>query len=319
MQSSGLAQTTIDPESERIFLFRFQHGMILSESVVAYSLEGKWYLSVEEIFELLSLKIDISTNVSTAKGFILSEDNEFHIDFKNCQYELNKKEYKYPCEFTQIVDSELFVDSHLIEKWIDGEFTVKPFKSEMILHSKLTYPIELKTLRSKTTPAARPKGKKEYKNLKIFKPEYFGGSILEQQFAFLNNRGERASSLDSKLMLQLGGFESKFTQVKKENAETNSVELVRKSSQPMLLGLHEIKLLDISSPSIKFISSAEKIEGFSFSSYDHHAGASFSTQALEGDLKSGWEVELYYLGVLTERFQSNGSGRYIFKDVPVQY
>lgn len=315
--SKGQAQ--VDPDSERIFLLRFQHGLILSESFIAYPNAERWFFSLDQLSESLSLGFDISPEAEMLKGFIREATNRFEINVKDCRVLLKDVEQSYDCASAFFYEEELFVTHDLIEQWFDLVFKINPFKSEVIIQSKHKFPIEEKIERSKKTPGSLNLSTKDKENVDKMPPELWGGSVLSQQWAFLEKSDARSSSLDSKLSFQALGFSVFASQLKTDEQESNYVQMQRASRDKGAFGLRDIKLLDQSSPSVELLYPAKQTRGVLLSSFPLDFGGSLGSKSLDGDLLQGWEVELYYLSVLIDRKDSSDSGRYLFENIPVQY
>jgi len=76
---------------------------------------------------------------------------------------------------------------------------------------------------------------------------------------------------------------------------------------------------DVISPPIELVSRAEAGRGINFSTFPVENANQFDTDTIAGDLLDGWEVELYRGNTLLDFQKSNGSGRYIFRDIPLLF
>lgn len=308
-----------EEDSERILLFRFKHGLILNDSLVAYPLNDTWYVPASEVFNALGIGVDVFYKVGNAKGFIRKESNEFELDSGNCRYVLGGDSKTYECGKVLKYDYDLYVEINLLAKWLEASFEMQSFKSELIISSKISFPVEDKSNRKKNTKFKSLRSQDKIKDFDHREPSLFGGVVFEQQYSIVKKNTTREASVDSKVAFQLLGFEANYNETRLESSNSEFKELRKLQSSPGFLGIRETRLLNQSSPNYDLVASPKTANGAFFSSYKRHTGSDFSSQTIEGKLKPGWEVELYFLGLLIDRIEADSTGRYLFKDVPVQY
>jgi hypothetical protein len=80
-----------------------------------------------------------------------------------------------------------------------------------------------------------------------------------------------------------------------------------------------IRVGDVVAPSIDLVAQAEAGRGFSFSTFPVENATQFDSETISGDLLDGWEVELYRGETLLDFRKSDGSGRYIFREIPLLF
>jgi len=80
-----------------------------------------------------------------------------------------------------------------------------------------------------------------------------------------------------------------------------------------------IEVGDVFSPPIDLVAQAEAGRGFNFSTFPIENATEFDTETITGDLLEGWEVELYRGGILLDFRKSDGSGRFVFRDIPLLF
>ena len=81
--------------------------------------------------------------------------------------------------------------------------------------------------------------------------------------------------------------------------------------------LWSIKLGDVYSRPLDLIARGEAGRGFLFSTFPVDRGSKFDNETLQGDLPPGWEVELYRKDILLDFRKDDGTGRFVFEDVPL--
>ena len=80
-----------------------------------------------------------------------------------------------------------------------------------------------------------------------------------------------------------------------------------------------VQVGDVIAPPIELVARAEAGRGINFSTFPIANATQFTTDTIIGDLLNGWEVELYRGDILLDFQKSDGSGRYIFRDVPLLF
>jgi len=80
-----------------------------------------------------------------------------------------------------------------------------------------------------------------------------------------------------------------------------------------------VRVGDVVAPPIELVAQAEAGRGINFSTFPMQNASQFDTETLTGDLLDGWEVELYRGNTLLDFRTSNGTGRYMFQDIPLLF
>ncbi len=78
-----------------------------------------------------------------------------------------------------------------------------------------------------------------------------------------------------------------------------------------------LRLGDVFAPPVDLIARGEAGRGYLFSTFPVERGSRFDSETIEGDLEPGWEVELYRKDTLLDFRKDDGSGRFVFDDVPL--
>ncbi len=80
-----------------------------------------------------------------------------------------------------------------------------------------------------------------------------------------------------------------------------------------------VRLGDVFAPPIELVAQADAGRGINFSTFPIENATQFDTDTITGDLLDGWEVELYRGNTLLDFRKSDGSGRFIFRDIPLLF
>jgi len=81
----------------------------------------------------------------------------------------------------------------------------------------------------------------------------------------------------------------------------------------------QAKVGDVFADSIDLVARAEAGRGFIYSTLPIERTTQFDSQTIEGFLQTGWEVELYRNQVLLDFRADQGTGRFVFEDVPLLF
>ena len=77
------------------------------------------------------------------------------------------------------------------------------------------------------------------------------------------------------------------------------------------------KVGDVFTRPLELVANSQVGRGVLFSTFPLNRGSNFNTETIEGDLQVGWEVELYRRGILLGFQKDEGTGRFVFDDVPL--
>ena len=80
-----------------------------------------------------------------------------------------------------------------------------------------------------------------------------------------------------------------------------------------------VKVGDVIAPPIELVAQSDAGRGINFSTFPIENATQFDTDTITGDLLDGWEVELYRGNTLLDFKKSNGSGRFVFRDIPLLF
>jgi len=80
-----------------------------------------------------------------------------------------------------------------------------------------------------------------------------------------------------------------------------------------------VQLGDVFAPPIELVAQANAGRGINLTNIPIENATQFGTDTISGDLLDGWEVELYRGNTLLDVRQSDGSGRFVFRDVALLF
>lgn len=327
-QISNSNQFTDD--SQRIVEVSLQEGLHLADAMVIYPHGNSWFIPLYEFSTYLEFQMNISVTLGLAEGSTLSPDNKFRIDTKNCSVEYERKKEKYDCTQVQIFGSEIYVDINLLQQWFPLDISFNTYSSFLIIRPRSRLPMQERaereqrasTLQNSAVNRFDP-GFPRFDTL----PSIFDGPFIDQQLTLnrFNTSNSNANSFrhDTTGSAEILGFESTgYLSGSLDKVEQTRLTLAKRSPDGELLGpLHaqSIEAYDVQLPALSLVGGGRLGRGVSISSYPIIAPDNFSNQTIQGDLPSGWEVELYQNEILIDRKVTDQGTRFSFSQVPILY
>lgn len=318
-------------DNERIMEMRLDDGTVLSRSSIVYEVGPGpiWYLPLGELSDNLGFALQVTPHYGKAVGYFLSETRRFLLDTTACTVKIENKQDKYECKQAVPRGEDIYVDSRALEKWFPLKIKVDTYRSLIVVTALEKLPEQLRREREAllmTTKAQAMTYDSGFQ--KIETPnQAFTLPFLDQQLLFSRqfspegntNRFQHTTEIGNEIM----GFESYgYLLGTEKRIEQWQASFAKRDADGKMLGpLHatEARFLYLNMPPMPLISEGKSGRGFLLSNYPLNAPSNYGMQNFEGPLTQGWEVELYRNGFLIDRQVSNQSGRYVFRNIPLQY
>ena len=322
------AAEPLDPDSERFMEFRLRDGTTLNSALAIYPKGQSWLFPLGELSQGLGMSLYVSTALGKVEGTMADPSLTFFLDLQKCEVRIKENETKYPCSDVVVHEDEVYVLKSLLESWLPIQLDVNPFASEVRVTPLIKLPIQLR--KERESLAAQTKGL-EYEVDPGF-PRYrtpyeiFEGPVLTNQLLlspqFLGRSKQEQWQYSSQLGGEIAGLEAFgfLTGSERKPLESWRLRLERRSPNGGLLGplnARSVQFIDVDLPALPLISPLTPGRGFLISSYPINQPTTFDTTDFQGPLLAGWEVLLYRNEILIDRAIDNGSGRYLFKNVPI--
>lgn len=326
---SNPSPLVLNEENERIMEVALKDGSVLSNGMISYAVGEEWFMPIGELAESLGLAIQVTTTFSKAHGFILEESRLFSLDLKPCLVKTNGKIEKFNCKKAQVRGDEIFVESHLLERWFPIRFQIDTYRSKIIITPTEKLPFQARKDRERDASLL----KSQFSNYDPGYPhlvalhKWFEPPLFDQQLQFTRNFTPLGNTNTFQHTTEIGaelfGLESYgYITGNEKKIDQWQASFARHDPNGKLLGplaLTEIRMLYLGLPPIPLITQGKSGRGLLLSSYPLNAPDTFTNHTFQGPLTAGWEVELYRNDYLIDRVVSSSSGQYAFRNVALQY
>jgi hypothetical protein len=309
-------------------LLKLPDGTVLTEAIVLYPQLNLWFIPLGEVSNHVGVAVTVDIAKRSAAGSVLNRF-ELAIDTDNCEMTKAGVKLKYVCELAKIFEGDLYIESELLRSWLEMKFEINTFTSEVTVVPSFLLPIQERAERERRAKMLLRGGSNYDPGYPIhdLPRKKLDGFNFDQQISGSVTKSEvvdaKSIQQESFISGEVLGFEaSGFYGSSNDSDDQVRGSLLRRSLQPELLGpLHarEIHLLYHNLHSLPVIGGAAYGLGAAVSNFPLDAPDSYSSQTLQGDLPSGWEVELYQNETLVNRQISGADNRYTFNDVQLFY
>lgn len=298
-----------------------------SETIIAYSDLLTTQLPLSELVQILDFPIRVDAQNGTAQGWFISEERDFRLDAASQTLQVNGKSFQWDGEKITVGKGDIFIDKDLLSQLMPLDFKLSLGELTAVITPREKLPIEKVYARENDRLAL---GNRESMGLKypLEKDSYGLVSFPRMDFEFRNGLRPGESTLDSQYSViaegDLGfmGAEAYFAGDSDDWGDSARLTLNRIDLNSELLGpLHasQIYVGDITPTSIPILGGGGNELGVSISNSDINRTSDFDTTRFEGNVQSGWDVEIYRNGTLVGSMLADSDGKYIFEDIPVFY
>lgn len=300
----------------------------LSEGIILYQDQGRYFLSLSGLMDALEFPITIDVNKGTAEGWFLNDDRKFLLDLQQGRVTIeNKTRALNPLKIHRLSD-DLYVEVREISNWFPVLLEIDFQNLTIHVTSQEPLPIEERIAkedrRGKLSNSSNPYT--DYHSIQsdvpFFSKPYANTSIALDGKPF--SEDPTAPPIKEQYSLSAAAI------VMKHDAQINifsndlgqtpalRMTLGRKSEDREFLGvlrLREYSMGDVNTPSIALVSGDTPGRGFVLSTYELDRLSNSSRATLRGDLEASWEVELYRNGILLDFQSENENGQYEFTKI----
>ncbi len=308
---------------------RLDDGTLLSRATFAYQVGAVWYLPLGELSDNLGFALKVSPHYGKAVGYFLSETRQFQLDTTSCTVKIEEKQEKFDCKLAVTRGEDIYIDSRLLEKWFPLKLKMDTYRSFIQISPLEKLPEQLRREREALLMSTKAQAMNYDSGFqKLDTPnQLFTYPFLDQQLLFSRQFSDEGNTNRFQHTTEIGneilGFESYgYLLGSEQRIEQWQASFAKRDVEGKLLGpLHatEARFLYLNLPPMPLITEGRSGRGFLLSNYPLNAPSNYGIQNFEGPLTQGWEVELYRNDFLIDRQSSNQSGRYVFRNIPLQY
>lgn len=305
-------------------------NFLLTDGMAGYLNEGSLLLPLSEFSEILDLAIGVSPGTGKADGWFLNENRLFSLDIDRGTAVIDGKTRSINPLLIAVFDDDIYVDVRMLADWfpIDIKFEL----SNLIIRFKSREPFPIEQKLSRSSRRSKILSKKEAQESRFPKlPQPYQliswpVSDSSMQFSF-----RKSDSGDTRSINQTTFMTAEVGKLSAElflNADDQSfipqarLKVGRKDPNGELLGdfeATEFAMGDVSTPSTPLVATSNLGRGVFLSNLPLDNPSEFDRITLDGELPTGWDVELYRNEVLLDFRTSRADGRYVFEDVPLLF
>lgn len=306
-------------------------SFVLSEGAFGYlDRRGVLFLPMRDFMKALEFPIDVDSEGRRASGWFLRENRLFTLNLDKGEVIIDGARERFDPTLVRLIYGDLFVDVRLLAKWFPVDIDYDLANLLITLHSREPLPLEDRLSREERR--AKALGRQADSGPKFERVDtpyaWVGWPSIDTslEFGLTDTGSSRAKSFSHSTIANadVGKMHGNFYVAgSQSDAISNArMTLSRKDADGGILGAFdatEVAAGDVVSPQIPLVSKTELGRGAMVSNFPIGRATEFDRITLDGDLASGWEVELYRNEVLLTYQQSRSDGRYVFEDVPLLF
>jgi hypothetical protein len=320
---------TSRPEEELLLLAVRLDRSVLTDTLVAYPLEGTIIVPFGELMRLLDLAIAVDVVNGRASGFFIQENRTFNLDVDSATVTVEGRMSSFDPARIEVHQDDIYVDIDLVRQWLPLDITTNLYASLLTITPREPLPMQLRAEREKRIQRGLSSVAKG--------PDYpmadspyllIGGPFIDTSAVFerrpgplgTTNQLRHATYLSGDLLY---GEASAFLSGSDDGPlEDHRFSWARRDPGATLfgpLGATELVLGEASFPGVELVARAATGTGFLLTNYPLDRLNQFDQHTFRGELPPGWDVELYRNGAILDFQRSRPDGLYEFLDVPVLF
>jgi hypothetical protein len=303
---------------------------LLTDALAGYLNEGSLLLPLSEVVEAYDFAIGVSPAEGTASGWFLHESRLFSLDINRGEVVIKGKKATFSPQMIGIFDDDIYIDVRLLAQWFPVDINFDLSNLLVDTTSREPLPIEQKLARDhKRAKALGRKAEAEKEFPEIPQPyQVISWPVSDTSMEFSLHNSDSGSVRGFRQTTFWSAEVGKLSAELFLNADDQSIipqarlKVGRKDPKGELLGAAkatEFAFGDITTPQFSMVSSSNLGRGVVVSNFPLDEPTEFDRITLDGDLATGWEVELYRNEVLLDFRTSRTDGRYIFENVPLLF
>lgn len=308
-----------------------QGKLPLSDGMAAYYAQGRLYLPLQGIANLLQFPITVMVEEGQAEGWVVDPSKRFSVNLASREAIIAGDRETFAEGEVERYPDDLYVEANTLMRWLPLHIDLSVPQQRLTLSSTVTLPLEAALLREKQHSARRESNPAElYKDLpvqsvpyEIISPPTADVRMTSRYHKPLTGR-EGVTNDASVLMTQDLMFMDSTSFIRgsdEKGINYARLTLGRKSLDNDLLGpikASQLSAGDVLTPQIPLIAQSQNTKGAVVSNYPVRGRVvDFDRITLQGDIASGWQVELYRNDTLLMFDQASDKGLYTFTDVPL--
>ncbi len=320
----------VEPSEDALLLLSVRiDGIQLADSLEAYRNGVGVLVPLSEICRLLELDVKVNPTIGSASGSVGRKDHEFDLDMSRTTARFDGKGLIIDPNFFQTQKKDIYIDIRELNAWFAFGITFNDRGSEITIQPKEPLPLQLRLNRERQAAMIRSaaSGRRQDPGYpRIPNPYAMIGSPSIDQSLAINVPSANGSTgppvrYYANVSADVAHTEvNGFLDLEPGVAFGPQFFLGQKDPGEGLLGpLHarDAEIGQLESMNIPLVSGSSPESGIFVSNAPLSYDSSWSQTTISGPLLPGWDVELYLAATLLGYKQEDGSGRYVFQNIPV--
>ncbi len=317
---------------------------VLAEMLPGYVGTGHLMLPLGQVSDALQFPIRVSARDGKAEGWFIDTDNRFFLDMGTREVVFGDRRETFEPDMVEIHDDDIYVDTVLLSLWfqVDFPFAFSTQSISLIPKNGIELPIQSASERGKRHARLNarddnaplpplPLSQTPYQLFSMPMADVTYATGIDQR----DDRGLRhnLSVLANNDLLYMQS--SAYLTMDEHNLPADlrwtlsrrdpDGRIFREKSlagNPLaqafnVMEVRELAVGDIYTQQLPLAAFNQQGRGVLVSSKPYDQATQFDRTTLQGDLQSGWEVELYRNDQLLDFRRASADGRYEFIDVPL--
>lgn len=326
-----LAQAGFQANDENFLILEAQLGpFTLTDGMAGYLNEGSLLLPLSEFAEILDLAIGVSPSTGQAEGWFLSENRLFSLDIDQGTVVIDGKSQPINPLLIGIFDDDIYVDVRLLSNWFPIDINFNLSTLLITFETREPFPLEQQLARKNRRKRILSRDEVADSRFPNLPQPYqlISWPVTDTSMQFSYSKSDSGTTQTMNQTTFMTAEVGKLTAELFLNADAESfipqarLKVGKKDSNGELLGdlkATEFQFGDIVTPSSSLVVSSNLGRGVLLSNFPLENPSEFDRITLDGELPTGWEVELYRNEVLLDFRTSRTDGRYVFEDVPLLF
>ncbi|MFU8802469.1 MAG: hypothetical protein ACNA8W_01550 [Bradymonadaceae bacterium] len=316
-----------------------RHKLSEAIAVVWHPETAQILLPLGEFSELIEFPITVDLDDLQANGWFLRANQSVEVDFQIGAAQINGRAFPVTSDDWQAEPDDIYVSTKLLEEWFPLRFGVDLRNLRLVIDPLEPLPLQRRLEREARLARMKPTMIQEGPRYELVDVPYRFASVpvhdVRLEAALPPDRAYRQGMAGRRLIGQgnrydLRGAGDLFWMTGRWHLAGSDINplsmarmrLERKSPQAELLGplgLTDISVGDIQSPASGVVARGHAARGVSLSSFPITRPEQFDRTTLQGELESGWEVELYRNGEFVGVAAANEAGTFSFDELPLVF
>lgn len=318
---------------------------ILADSMTGYANKSGLMLPLGQVTQALQFPVRVIAQEGQADGWIFSGDNRFTLDVGRQEITIGGKRRNFTAGQVEPHSDDIYVDTNLLSEWfqIDFEFSFATQTVNLRPHEGIKLPVQAKAEREQARTilngrdARGPQGPLPRKEIpyQLYTVPYtdvtYTGGYDKRSYGGLHNAATLLADGDLFYMQSnvyaAGNDENKLSDLRWTLSRRDPDGKILQSDDTLAhtkLGeaindshITEASFGDISTQQLPLTAFNQQGRGVQISTMPYDRATQYDRTTIQGDLQSGWEVELYRNDELLSFQRASANGRYEFVDVPL--